>query len=162
MQTSTVPRQSRLMNIEHARTAVERGLRMQLGTHADYVGFADEYVEYSAGVVTSGDGIGVAVPVGNVAIAAGQSRSVTRSGVIRIYLDAVQDVVVSRRQNQLTGRSTFIVELTFNDGYQARRFAFPGARLAEQLADGLLSLRALGEAGRSKRSNVLSRAALPP
>lgn len=86
---------------EQARSVIEQVLMEQPEkTRPEQVFFTNEYIAYGSGVVSSSSGFASAVPIGNGAIAAGNSVTSSKSVQTRIYFNSIGSATLYTKRNR--------------------------------------------------------------
>ncbi|WP_421526781.1 hypothetical protein [Pseudomonas brenneri] len=86
---------------EQARSVIEQVLMEQPEkTRPEQVFFTNEYIAYGSGVVSSSSGFASAVPIGNGAIAAGNSVTSSKSVQTRIYFNSIGTATLYTKRNR--------------------------------------------------------------
>lgn len=86
---------------EQARSVIEQVLMEQpVKTRPEQVFFTNEYIAYGNGVVSSSSGFASAVPLGNGAIAAGNSVTSSKAVQTRIYFNSIGTATLYTKRNR--------------------------------------------------------------
>lgn len=108
------------------------------GQRPESVIFTDDYVLLADGVVTRGNSIGSAVPIGNGAIASGSSKYVTKQSGLRIYYSSLgRSTLHAKRARQ----NRFAILIKNREGSNIRRVSTTNERSAKRFLDALEYMR---------------------
>lgn len=86
---------------QQAKSVIEQVLMEQPEkTRPEQVVFTNEYIAYGSGVVSSSSGFASAVPIGNSAIAAGNSVTSSKALQTRIYFNSIGTATLYTKRNR--------------------------------------------------------------
>lgn len=129
------------MDRQHAIAAVEQGFYEDWNTsdRPQSVVVTDQYILLSDGIVSDGSSFASAVPIGAGAIAAGNSRVVTREMGQRIYLSSLGEISIYEHKVK---KNRFVVIIRSADGGELRKINVRSLALAQQFAGAIAYLKA--------------------
>jgi len=102
------------------------------------VAVGPEYILLSDGVVTTGDSVASAAPIGAGAIAVGSSRSVTREAGQRIYYNSLGESTLHSRKFKA---NRYVILIRNTEGATLRRINTTNLAKAQRFLDALAFLR---------------------
>lgn len=127
------------MTKDQAAQAVEQGFYEDYGKKRPVrVAITDAYIVLSDGVVSKGSGLASAMPVGNGAIAAGSSTTVTKEMGQRIYFNNLGRTTIHQKR---TNANRYTVVLRAFDQSDIRAIHTRGLVQAQRFADAIEVLR---------------------
>jgi len=128
------------MDRQHAIAAVEQGFYEDWNNdRPQSVVVTDHYILLSDGVVSDGSSFASAVPIGTGAIAAGNSRVITREMGQRIYLSSLGEISIYEHKVK---KNRFVVIIRSADGSELRKVNMRSLALAQQFAGAIAYLKA--------------------
>lgn len=127
------------MTRQQAASVVEQVFYEDIGKQRpEYVEINDEFLLLSDGVVSTSSGFGSAAPIGTGAIAAGNSRTVTKAAGQRIYWRSLDQVTIHQKR----GRSNrFVLVLRRADGGTIRYVNVTTLAIAKDFVDAVQVLK---------------------
>lgn len=139
-QINYLPNPGPAMTRQHAVEVVEQVFYEDFGKQRpEHVEINDDFLLLSDGVVSTSSGFGSAAPIGTGAIAAGNSRTVTKAAGQRIYWRSLNQVTIHQKR----GRSNrFVLVLRRDDGGTIRHVNVRALATAKEFVDAVQVLKA--------------------